>query len=77
MPLLGELSRSSQDSFESDSDSNESWDNGPDSPKVPFSNFCIFFESIDRIERTNQWIDRSIVSIEGHGVHSLVRTLSA
>ncbi len=57
MPLLGELSRSSQDLFESDSDSNESRDVRLDSPKsgvLKFSrffqgHFCQTFDSIDSI----------------------------
>ena len=55
-PLFGELSRSSRDSFESDSDSNESRDVRINSPKVAFANFRVFsrkscqtFDSIDSI----------------------------
>ena len=43
MPLLGELSRSSRDSFESDSDSKESWDDGLNPFKNGVSKFLRFF----------------------------------
>ena len=42
MPLFGELSRSSQDSFESESDSKESWDDRLNSPKIGIFNFLRF-----------------------------------
>ena len=49
MPLFGELSRSSRDSFESDSDSKESRDVRLYSPKSGISIFSSIFDSIDSI----------------------------
>ena len=49
MPLFGELSRSSRDSFESDSDSKESRDDRRNSPKS-----CVFnFSRFSNIESTS------------------------
>ena len=45
MPRLGELSRSSRDSFESDSDSNESWDDPLNSLKSGKNKKCHLFAS--------------------------------
>ena len=53
MPLLGELSRSSRDSFESDSDSKESWDDRLNSPKSGISCFCLFL-SYSRVAESNK-----------------------
>ena len=70
MPLLGELNRSSRDSFESDSDSKESRDVRLNSPKSVILKISCFFEyRIDRIDRTDRSIDRSIESIDGRSVH--------
>ena len=49
MPLLRELSRTSQDSFESDSDSKESQDDRLSSFKSGVLLFLHFFDSIDSI----------------------------
>ena len=67
MPLLGELSRSSPDSFEPDSDSNKSRDNRLNSSKsgmflkMAFSIFRVFsnIESIESIEPIDRSTDRS------------------
>ena len=45
MPLLGELSRTSLDSFESESDSNKSWDDRLNSPKSGKNKKCHFLAS--------------------------------
>ena len=45
MPLFGELSRSSRDSFQSDSDLKESQDDRLDSPKSGISRFRNFLAS--------------------------------
>ena len=47
-PLFGELSRSSRDSFEPDSDSNESRDDGLNSLKSGIFHFSFFFVSLRR-----------------------------
>ena len=65
MPFLKELSRSSQDSFELESDSKESRDVWLNSPKSGIWIFSRFFEyGIDRTDRLIDPIDRSIRSID-------------
>ena len=64
MPLFGELSRSSQDSFESDSDSKESRDVRLYSPKSGISIFSSIFDSIDSIIRSIRSIIRRPWSVD-------------
>ena len=64
--LFGESSRSSSDSFELESDSNECEGDWLNSLKSCVLDFSRFFEyRMDQIEPTNRWIHRSIISIEG------------
>ena len=88
MPLFGELSRSSRDSFESDSDSKASRDVRLNSPKSGVSNFLGFFGSIDSIIRSVRSIvcrgvvgDRSVkqkkIQNERHGVKSAGQSTTA
>ena len=49
MPILGKLRESSRDSFESDSDWKESWDDRRNSPKTGIFDFSRSFE--DRFNR--------------------------
>ena len=62
MPLLKELGRTSQDSFESDSGSKESWDVWLDSFK---SGILRFFDSIDSIFISIRSILRPSVVVDG------------
>ena len=56
MPLFGELSRSSQDLFESESDSNKPRDEWLDLPKSGILLFFAIFSDIEWIESI-EWIE--------------------
>ena len=80
MPLLGELSRSSQDSFELDSDLKESWDDWLNSYKNGISKICAFFlfeHRIDRIDQTYRAIKLLADGEQAEAINELMESKGA
>ena len=67
IPLFGELSRSSRDSFESDSDSKESWDDRLNSPKSGISCFYLFLSYSRLLLATSRIAEGASRGVPGGG----------